>query len=348
MSIQHDNHYVPRLYLKRFEVSTGRVLAYRVLVANSRVPLWKPAATKGVAYHTHLYTRLVSGIETDEFEKWLNTEFETPAEDAIKKATEDARLSPTDWRNLIRFAAAQDVRTPVSLSQSLSFWKAGLQSVLDNSLQESVRQLEQARKSGQTIRVAKEPNAEYIPMRITKAMNPGDDFGQIGLKVIAGRSLWLFAMRRVLTNTMNVLYNQRWSILKPPKGLDLFTSDDPVIRLNYYADGKYDFKGGWGKPGTEILFPLSSQHLLYTKIGKQPPRRGTMIPRDEAATIRGFIAEHAHRFIFSASADTEMATLRPRIVDANLLRNESDQWQKWHEEQVKAERELIASRGETR
>ncbi len=62
MAFHHDNHYVPCLYLKRFESSPGRVSTYRILVPHSRVPLWKEAAIKGVAYHTHLYTRIVSGI----------------------------------------------------------------------------------------------------------------------------------------------------------------------------------------------------------------------------------------------------------------------------------------------
>jgi hypothetical protein len=64
MAFQRDNHYVPCLYLKRFAASPGRVLTYRILVAHSRVPLWKSAAIKGIAYHAHLYTRIAAGTET--------------------------------------------------------------------------------------------------------------------------------------------------------------------------------------------------------------------------------------------------------------------------------------------
>src|SRR5271168_1916025 len=115
MASQSENHYVPCLYLKRFGSSSGRVLTYRLLVDHSRVPLWKETSVRGIAYHAHLYTRIVSGTQTDEVEKWLNAEFETPAEEALKRATGGSRLSPTDWHNLVRFLAAQDVRTPARL-----------------------------------------------------------------------------------------------------------------------------------------------------------------------------------------------------------------------------------------
>jgi Protein of unknown function (DUF4238) len=95
MAFQRDNHYVARLYLKRFAVSPGAVWTYRILVAHSRVPVWKEKAIKGVAYQRHLYTRMALGVESDEIQKWLNAEFETPAEDALRKATADMRLSPT-------------------------------------------------------------------------------------------------------------------------------------------------------------------------------------------------------------------------------------------------------------
>ena len=163
-------------------------------------------------------------------------------------------------------------------------------------------------------------------------------------EILVGRGLWFFGIRHLLTKTIKVLLNQKWTILLAPDGLDWFTSDDPVIRLNYYDQGAYDFRGGWGRKGGEIMMPLDSRHLLYTKIGERPPQRGSIVPRSEAEAIRRFIAEHAHRFIFAASPDPEIATLRPRTVDAAVLRREQKQWRKWHEEQSAAERELLASR----
>jgi hypothetical protein len=204
-----------------------------------------------------------------------------------------------------------------------------------------VSSAETARKTGQIIRTVKTGNSELIPIRVTAAIQPGEKFGTLKCELVAGRGLWLFSIRHVLTNSVKVLLEQKWTILHPPDGVEWFTSDDPVIRLNYYGQGSYDFRGGWGRKGGEIMLPLDPRHLLYTKIGERPPQRGSILPRPKAEAIRRFIAEHAHRFIFGASPDSEVATLRRRLVDAAALRREQDQWSKWNEEQSAAERKLL-------
>jgi hypothetical protein len=113
-----------------------------------------------------------------------------------------------------------------------------------------------------------------------------------------------------------------------------------VILLNYYGSGNYDFKGGWGSPGTEIILPLGPRHLLYTMVGHRSKYRQIVSP-EIAAMMRRFIVEHAHRYVFAANADTEVPQLRQRVVNDAAFRDEATQWQKWHTEQSRAERELM-------
>jgi len=345
MAFHRDNHYVPCLYLKRFAASPSRVLTYRILVTHPRVPAWKASAIKGVAYHAHLYTRIAAGAQIDEMENWLNDEFEAPAEESLRKATSGLQLTQTDWHNLVRFLAAQDVRTPARLGESLQRWHETVPNILEETLHDSVRKLELAKRSGEVIEAMKAANTEHIPLRVTTAIEPGQAFGKLKGEVILGRGLWLWSIRHLLTETANVLHDQRWSVLRSPEDLSWFTSDDPVVRLNYYGSDKYDLKGGWGNPGTEIFLPLDPRHLLYTKVGHHPPPRGSLVPRTEAEMIRRVIAEHAHRFIFAASADAEVPKLRPRIVNAALVRHENAQWRRWHEDQTAAERDLMGCSG---
>jgi hypothetical protein len=311
------------------------------LSQNQRVPLWRLRSIKGIAYRAHLYTRIVAGGQTDEMETWFNKEFETPAEEALKKATEDMRLTPRDWRSIIRFVAAQDVRTPARLFEDIQRWNNLGPGLLEETLKESVRKLELAKNRGEEIQSVKATDSEYLPVRVTTRIEPGKKFGEIKAEMIVGRDLWLFGIRRLLTQTVNALLEQKWSILSPPEGLEWFTSDDPVVRLNYYAENKYDFNGGWGNRGTEIFLPLSPRHLLYTKVGYPRPPRKTITPRAEAELFRRFLAEHAHRYIFSKSPDADVPELRPRTIDAAVLRDESAQWSRWHEEQTRATRELM-------
>jgi hypothetical protein len=75
----------------------------------------------------------------------LNEEFETPAEEPLRKATEDLRLTPSDWQRIIRFVAAQDVRTPARLFESTQRWNTAAPTMLEETLQESVHRLELAK-----------------------------------------------------------------------------------------------------------------------------------------------------------------------------------------------------------
>lgn len=336
------NHYVPRLYLKRWATPHRRIWTYRTLVSHSRVSDWQEHSTESVAFHEHLYTQIVAGAETDELEKWLNNEFEAPAEEALDRATSGERLRPDDWIRLIRFFAAQDVRTPARLAEALRRWHDEVPAFLDRTMKRTIARLEAARRAGTVpeLRPAPQINRATFPLRIRTQIEPGQQMGQVKAEIVVGRALWLSLMPHLLTRTANVLLQHRWTIVSPPDGLTWFTSDDPAIRLNYYDDGSYDFEGGWNNKGTDLLLPLGPRHLLYTQVGSRPPSRGETLTPAQAKLIRRAIAKHGSRMIFAVEPDTEIPVLRPRIVDAKSFRAEIDQWRNWHAEQTAAERRL--------
>ncbi len=121
-SFHKDHHYVPHVYLKYWASSHERVWTYRILVSQAKIPLWKESSIRGVAYHSHLYTGMFAGKESDEIEKWLDREFEAPADESLRKATSDGQLTDKDWKYLVRFLAAQDVRTPARFMENLKRW----------------------------------------------------------------------------------------------------------------------------------------------------------------------------------------------------------------------------------
>lgn len=335
-----DNHYVPQIYLKQWASKDGRLWVYRILVSNDNVPIWKLSLTKGIAYHAHLYTRIIAGGQTDEIEHWLDHEFETLAEHVIKKVVSESRLSPDDWKILIRFLAAQDLRTPSRLSESLEDWNKSLPDLIQTTLEDSVRELEEAKKKNQPVRQSDILHAELIPMRIQTESYPNLETATIKVESVTGRGLWLYSLKYLLTKTIDVLLGHKWTILKPPKGVNWTTSDDPVIKLNYFHAEKYDFKGGWGSKGTEILLPIGPNHLLYTKVGEMPPPRGTVVAKSVAEMFQRFTAEHAHRFIFAVRIDPQVQSIRPRTVNRSFFIEEKEQWKRWHYENTLAERKL--------
>ena len=308
--------------------------------------MWKPSTTSGVGYRVHLYTRVVAGQESDDIETWLDREFERPAAEPLEKAISGCKLTPNDWKYLIRFVAAQIVRTPAYFIDNRRRWEADVPKLLGETLRQSVEKWEAATRAGIRLVAEKAPNSEYLPLHISVEKNSGSPGGTVKTTVLLNRDTWFFSMKHLLTvGAGRQLHDYRWTIVSPCEGASWFTSDDPVIRLNFYVNGAYDFKGGVGMPGAEILLPLSPTHLLYAQVGHKPPPRGTIMSPQHTAMIRRFIAEHAHRMIFAASPEQDIVDLRPRTVDEQRFREEEQMWQDWHAEQSAAERGL-AERGQ--
>lgn len=145
--ITRDNHYVPRLYLKHFASESGYLYRYRTLVSKPTVAEWKRVNIGGVGYQSHLYTRALAYGDSDEIEQWLNRDFETPAESSIHKAVNNERLGKEDYRLLIRFLAAQIVRTPAYLIENLPRWQEWASSQLKESLLDVRKELERGERN---------------------------------------------------------------------------------------------------------------------------------------------------------------------------------------------------------
>jgi hypothetical protein len=345
-SLRSDHHYVPCTYLKRWAASDGRVWTYRTLVSHPHVEPWRLHAPKGIAYHQHLYTRIVGGAETDEFEQWLDREIEMPAGEAIEKVIMGAQLTPDDWKRLIRFLAAQQVRTPRWFAEQVHYWNTGGRRLVKDTLEHSVQQFtEEIVQYGHLLPRSQPVRRSDIPMRITAGLQSEQNILRLRarVEVLFGRAFWVSQMRSVLDGIVRALYQHRWTILLPPKGLTWFTSDDPVVRLRFDSETGLTCDGGWDTPNTTIFMPLGPEHLLYTHIGGRPPRRGERMPHELAMMARHCIAVHGHRLIFAAERDADVPTLRPRQVDAEGYQREQEYWSNWHRQQTAAEQDL--SRG---
>jgi hypothetical protein len=330
------------MYLKRFADPEGNIFVYRLLVSQPWVKLWKRANISGVAYQRDLYTRCVFGTETDEIEKWLNQDFENPAEEALNKVESDAPLEATDWDVLVRFLASQIVRTPAFFIGMQPIWDKMMPAVLEKTMRDVKEKLQHAKDTGEPPPRAELPGTGNFPLRVHREDVPDEKSVKFTTETLMGRSLWIWSMKHMLTNTLKVLHEHQWSILHAGFGPKFFTSDDPVVRLNFYSASRYDFKGGWGSKGTEIFIPLTPRHLLYTKIGAWMLPRGIILSEGETQKFRQMIATHAHRSIFAPGQESEIPKLRLRTVNAQMVEHEKEQWRRWHEEQTQAETKLMS------
>jgi hypothetical protein len=339
---RRKNHFVPETYLKRWAGPDGRVSVYRLLVSHSNVPVWDRKFPSGLARHRHLYTRAAAEAESDAIERWLDEEFESPAAVVLAKATTDARLSRDDYVRLVRFLAAQDVRTPARFLEIVRQGNDAVQEVMQSTLERAGREIENAIKTGVAPQTPKGEHLHDFPARVRIAPGDGGATTQLHLETAIGRGYWHFAMKQLLTRTIEHLLEHRWTILRGPAGLQWTTSDDPVVKLNWYGPDSYDFKGGWGSSGTEIFLPIGPQHLLYTRIGVRQPRRGTVVSIQQARQFQDIIVRHASRLVFAVAPDPVVESIRLRRVDASAFKQEAEQWRRWQEEQSAAERALLS------
>lgn len=335
--LRKDNHYVPQLYLKQW-ATEGRIQTYRLLVPHANFPMWKRHSLRGIASHQHLYTRLIGQEETDEFERWLAQEFEHPATEAIRRAVNDERMTAEHWKALIRFTVAQDVRTPANLMDFLARQQETLPELMNETLENSVRDLEEAIRTGTRLPTPEPDPSGAFPVKVITEKNPNGD-GTIRTEIVVGRSLWLWNLRHLLTETIKKVPDTRWTIVRSPAGISWPTTDNPVVKLRYMTAENYTYGGGWGVPKCDVLMPLSPKHLLHNFVGRRSWPKGTVLDVATAQQIRRIIIGHAHRYVFDKE-ESDVPLILPRRVNLDDYQHEKATWQNWHREQSEAEADL--------
>lgn len=338
-NIARANHSVPRDYLRQWSGDTVHVSGYRLLVPHERFPRWEQYKIRSLTVYRDLYTSVGAGEDSDVAEQWLNTEIESPAAPALEKVQREELLSDAEMRTLVRYLAAMDRRTPAAFVEQKELSERTLPDVMERTMARIAGVLRQPRHVRRRIVRPHRADESLIapPIRVKIERDSARGGGVVRAEVTSGRELWLSTLQRTLTETVKVLYRHQWTILRPTPGSSWYTSDHPVVRLNYYGDEHYDFRGGWGSTGTEIFFPVSPRHLLYTRIGHEWSGDRTLSP-ELTLVLQRFIAERAHRWIFAHGMPRRAEMFRPRRVDLAAFDAEDRSWRDFHRMQTAAEK----------
>ena len=136
---------MPQRCLKQWAASAGKVWQYRLLVSSATVSVWELKPCKGVGFRNDLYTSERDGLPSDEFERWLEAEFERPAQVALARVLSGQPLAPQHWRHLGRFAICQQLRTPQNLFENLERWRPQFSEMGEDILKTSVGKMEVCR-----------------------------------------------------------------------------------------------------------------------------------------------------------------------------------------------------------
>ncbi|MCI5223981.1 MAG: DUF4238 domain-containing protein [Candidatus Electrothrix sp. AR4] len=304
---------------------------------------WFLKRNKSIAYINHLYTQVVPDREADELEKWLDSEYEHPATLAIEKAVSNKKLSVGDWEKLIKFLASQDVRTPTRLYEHIQRFDKCVPEAINSAFENLKEKLihkefahdQDPKKAG-----------FRLPMKLNKETTPDGQGVILKIETYSGRSSWLNSIRYLLENTSKVLLEHKWTIVKPAKGFKWFTSDNPVVKLNFSTPKNYDLRGGWGQEKGNIFFPISPEYALFVEIGNQPPQKYTRLSIEQTHFLRKIVAENANRMIFSDNVDSEIEKFLPRLVDMHKFRKEEKAFENWHDRNKELEIEYNKNKQE--
>lgn len=330
--ITRKNHYVPQLYLNGW-AEEQKIWRYELIVPNQHYPIWQQGYVESTGMQPDLYTRRSQGQDKDDWESWFGT-FETKASEPLRKAREGKHLNADDWNALVDFVAIQYLRTPAAIAQLIQIGHVGLQ---EGNKQVSKKLSEPNAKQEIMNRPPLTDMDNMIPMTI----NINRETGELSTSTISGKSTSLMGMKSIMErNARNVLHQNHWGIITCAESVSWPTSDTPVILLNCYGGGRYDFNGGWGRKNTEIIMPISPKKAIYTKVkSNQSPRfhcNATL-----STFIRKIIVENAYRFVYSNFEDASIPKLRRRKVDSAEYQEVKLQLDKLHRNYVEKEVPLI-------
>lgn len=340
--LKRDNHFVPDSYLKSWNNEKNEVATYRLLVSHKNEDIWKNKSPKSIGFRRDFYTLQAEKGESDEIESWFETMFETPSAKARQRAINDEPLSTEDWVQIVRFLAAQDLRTPARMFNCFSRWEKLVPSLLKTAVKKAVKHHTNFKYHKPFNKVDDSLVSFAGTGRVTNIQASScSEKAHLCAEVTIGRKLWLNQLKHSLTHTLNVLHKHKWVIIRSVQGIEWLTSDCPVVRLNFRTTEDYNFNGGWDSPGTIIFMPLSPTHLVYTQIGKQQDSHDASF--FFASQIQRYTIEHAYRTVFSRVPDRQVALWRPRTVDRQLFQAEKEYWESWHFNQSEAESALLDS-----
>lgn len=328
--ITHNNHYVPQFYLQNWSSDSVHIYEYSLLVPDSRIPYWKPSAIRYTAKWNDFYTRVVGDREADDFEKWFNTTFENPSKPVFQKILNGEQISREESTILSRYIAAQYLRTPARATKIITM----LQEIMPGILKEVHAKLDSAYI----------PKNDSAPMEYSELLPLSVSIDRVKRTIttgtVIGKSMYLYALKHLLTTTLHVMDNYSWQVVHAADGISFPTSDDPVICLNYFSENEYDFGGGWGRQHTNIIMPISPEILVFTEVGSYSHANNLDYSTQWSRFFRKIIIEHAHRYVYAIAPQKGMLSIHPRLVDRTLYLQEQEKLANWHHDQLDAELEL--------
>ena len=333
MAIIRDNHYVPRLYLKSWE-KNERINIYKLIVPNSKVPIWASKPSKSIAFQRDLYTRIEQGEELDDFEQDFSQRFEMPVKPCLDKIINDEKLTASEWTTITDYVTAQFVRTP----SFLLYINEYARKILPDTLDELLGKISRGIPLSSAPQKISEKKIIPTDIKIHPKTSENDN-NILEVNVVNGKGVWLSIVDSFLADGSNIrrrFRDMNWCIISSRKDCLWPTTDNPVAIYNKQTGHLGIENGIAGKP-IQIIFPLSPNKVLLSSYHRDYGWRHNADYK-LSMLIKQIIINNALVYVYSSLKDESIVQIRPRVVDEDsykeLINNSSEQYKKYREEEA--------------
>lgn len=333
----HRNHYVPQFYLRFWSHDGKEVLRYDTLAADERVPLWQKRSIKSTACLTDFYTQSKDGSDDDGVEELFADRYESPARPVFHKVSLGQSISPGELSTLIDYVAAQLVRTPAWFQRSNELYANVFDSVAPRVIDDALQQARNLKEGKPPANFPAPRAVDPFPQAPIRTTIDTEE-GTIQVDSIVGRQSFLNSSGNALAGKIAAtLHSHSWEILEFPESLPLPTSDNPVVLFGRYGDGTSALSSGIGQRGTDIFFPITPHHLLFTEVGRGTEEIAAINIDRALPSIFEAIVCNATRYIFAENRMPWVEKVRPRVVSSEQYEREEQRKRGWGQEQSNIE-----------
>ena len=286
----------------------------------------RPRFAIGRPTRRELYTTFDGDVEGDDFEKFITREIEEPGQEAIERLLSNFKMKPAHWHAIAKFVVAQQIRTPLFFIE----WVRGLNESMPSTLEKVLRDVQRA-SAEELAEKQSNPNDNYLADELRVRMQPVPGrprLAYVEAQISSSRTAWLAFMRQMLVGRTERFTSHRWrSMLAGDAEWPL--TDHPVITLNWYGPGKFDFGAGWGRERSEFILPVSPDRAIVTQIGSK--ERGPFYATPEQTReLQEIVVTRALRWVFVRKPAPWIAQFRPRTIDAEAHATEQASWRTWN------------------
>ena len=327
--ITHDNHYVPKGYLKNWSKDGNTIFEYRYVVPEYEKKYWKPRPIKSTAVWTDFYTHVENGQDEDEIEQSINKEIETEGLRSIKRILDNDAIRDEDQIPISRYALFQFIRTPARMVYQSEWAQKNIPDLLQSVLNKASKEISKVKNND--IQIHKDSGTKYVPMTV----NIDYEHSTIETGMLTGKGLYLFLLNHFCENPTALDYC-KWSIIHSHESVSLPTSDNPVVSIVFKSKDNYQLSYSLLQPDSVIILPISPTTLLITQGSDQIKAESLNYSKYWSSMFRRIIIENSFRYVYALEPQRNMLEIKGRITNTNRFNAEKEIRESWHKEYYQA------------